>query len=98
MGIDWKAQIINNEYNETLAVLDLSNYRAYRILLNENDDYGGKKEFDADEALSRLAEVKNTFVEHGYPNDHHGPMTCEILERMIQLNSFKDIRVIFQWS
>lgn len=97
MGISFKAKVIDS-YGEMVAQFELSNYRAWRVLLSQEEinDYGGNKEMETTETLQMLKEVKKTFTQHGYPQDHHGPSMCNFLERYLQ--TFSTNKVILEWG
>jgi hypothetical protein len=97
MGISFRAEIVGSD-NDVVAKLDLSNYRAWRTLLNENDDYAGNKTIDAYDLLDILPAVKDAFESCGYSSDHHGPRTCGVLEEIVKIHCSDNTRVIFQWG
>lgn len=95
MGIAFTAKIID-ENNDLVAQFYLSNYRAFRCFLNEEDDCAGNKEMGVEETLAILQEVKDTFTQHGYFQAHHGPTTCAFFEKYLQ--TFSPDKVILEWG
>lgn len=96
MGISFKAKVIDS-YGEMVAQFELSNYRAWRVLLSQEEinDYGGEKEMETNETLQMLKEVKENFAQN-YPRGHHGPNTCDFLEKYLQ--TFSPSKVILEWG